>query len=71
MIDDAEELFEQRVGETLMTMVRIKSIMLRENLSEYQTECPRCGEILRAALAGHKRHIRMACDGRCGMELLE
>jgi predicted RNA-binding Zn-ribbon protein involved in translation (DUF1610 family) len=68
-MDDHEQL--ARVGEVLTTMMRIKSFMLREGQTEHQTECPRCGEILRARLAGGKKHIRMACDGDCGMSGLE
>lgn len=66
---DQEQL--ERIGEVLNTMLRIKKFMLTEGKTECQTECPRCGEILRARLVGRNQHIRMACDGDCGMACLE
>lgn len=60
-----------RIGEVISTMLRIKKAMLTEGTNACQTECPRCGDILRARLVGRNNHIRMACDGDCGMACLE
>lgn len=73
-IPEAAELPEEKlkeIGEVISLFVRTKTVMLKEGLTSFQTECPRCGHILHAAIAGRKKHLRMACEGHCGMSILE
>lgn len=66
---DADEM--QEIGQALSVWANTKAFMLKEGLETYQTECPRCGNILHARLIGHKQHLHMGCEAKCGMQMLE
>lgn len=65
------ELDDQDVTQALTTWMQVKTFMLKDGLDRYQTECPRCGQILHAKLLGRRKHLHMACEGKCGMSMLE
>lgn len=60
-----------RIGEALMTGMKLKREMLDTGRTRLECPCPRCGGTLRAGLAGPKNHLRMACEGQCGMNMME
>ncbi len=68
-LDDAE--FWKRAGQALETGMKIKKAMLRRGLLRCRCKCPRCGQMIHASLAGPKKHLHMACEGRCGMNVME
>jgi hypothetical protein len=70
---DASDLkaFQESVGETFVTGMKLKKIMLKRGITRCRCACPRCDGTIRAGLVGRKNHLRMACDGRCGMNMME
>lgn len=58
-------------GQALETGMKLKKIMLERGLRRCRVECPRCGKTIHAGLAGTKNHLRMACEGECGMNVME
>ena len=67
----ANEAFWAKAIEAVETGMKLKKIMLKKNLTACKCECPRCGQTIHASLAGRKNHLRMACEGRCGMNMME
>lgn len=59
------------LAEVLNTGMKLKKVMLGKHLTRARCVCPRCGGMIRAALAGSRNHLRMACDGGCGMQMME
>lgn len=67
----SDEAFWKRAMEAVETGLKLKSIMLSKSLTACKCECPRCGQTINAILAGPKNHVHMACEGKCGMNLME
>lgn len=65
------DAFWAGVGDVLATGVKLKTIMLKRGLRRCRCECPRCGKTIQAGLAGPRNHLRMACEGQCGMNMME
>lgn len=66
-----DEAFWATAMEAVETSVKLKKTMLSKNLTQAKCICPRCGQMIHARLAGPKNHIRMACEGKCGMNMME
>lgn len=54
-----------------VTGMKLKKIMLNRGLRRCGLACPRCGKMIKAGLVGPKNHLRMACEGECGMNMME
>jgi ribosomal protein S27AE len=67
----SDEAFWRKAMEAVETGLKLKNIMLSKKLMSCKCECPRCGQMIHASLAGPKNHVRMACEGKCGMNLME
>ncbi len=67
----ANEAFWKKAMEAVKTGMKLKAIMLKKGITRCKCSCPRCGGEITAALAGRKNHLRMACEGQCGMNLME
>ncbi len=53
----------QRMMEDLQTALKLKSKMLKRQLTTARAKCPRCKkETLQGRLAGRKNHLRCWCD---------
>jgi hypothetical protein len=59
------------MSRALETGLKLKKIMLKKGITRCRCACPRCGGTIHAVLAGRKNHLHMACDGRCGMNIME
>lgn len=66
-----DDAFWAGVGDVLVTGLKLKKIMVKRGLRRCQCKCPRCGGMIQAGLVGPKNHLRMACEGQCGMNLME
>lgn len=63
-----------RMMEVVRTAERLKRAMKARGLTEARARCPRegCGGMLHGAIAGPRRHLRMACDEPgCNMRIME
>lgn len=67
----ADDAFWAKAMEAVETGIKLKKIMLTKKITRCKCECPRCGETIHASLAGPKNHLRMACEGKCGMNMME
>jgi len=65
------EAFWKDAGKVLTTGLKLKKIMLKKGITRCRCECPRCGGTIYAGLVGRKNHLRMACEGKCGMNMME
>lgn len=65
------DAFWEGVGDVFATGLKLKKIMLDRGLRRCRCACPRCGGWIQAGLVGRKNHLRMACEGRCGMNMME
>jgi hypothetical protein len=61
----------RKIAQTFETGLKLKRIMLKRGLRRCRCECPRCGGMIQAGLVGPKKHLRMACEGQCGMNMME
>ncbi|MBN9067068.1 MAG: hypothetical protein J0H60_11580 [Rhizobiales bacterium] len=68
---DHEAFRPEALRQTLTTGLKLKKIMLKKGIDRCRCECPRCGGTIYAGLVGHKNHLRMACEGKCGMNMME
>ena len=71
MTRPAHKIDTKRLAEVLNTGMKLKKIMLKKHLKQARCVCPRCGGMIQATLAGPRNHLHMACDGGCGMQLME
>lgn len=69
MKDDAA--FWDSAIEVVTYGLEIKSQMLKAREAQRTVECPRCGDHLHFVLTGRRNHLRMRCEGKCGMEAME
>lgn len=67
--DDAD--FWEIAGLAIETGLKLKKIMRRRNITRCKCVCPRCGSMISAGVVGPKRHLRMGCEGQCGMNMME
>lgn len=65
------DAFWAKAYEAVETGLKLKKIMVKRGLRRCRCECPRCGKTIQAALAGPRNHLRMACEGQCGMNMME
>ncbi len=63
--------FMDQFGEVIKTASKLKKVMLRKGLKRARCECPRCGNFIHGRIAGPRNHLHMACEGRCGMSMME
>jgi ribosomal protein S27AE len=66
-----DDAFWKRAEEAVQVAMKLKAIMVKRGLTRCRTKCPRCGQTIHASLASRKNHVRMACEGRCGMNMME
>lgn len=71
MTAQSREAFRKSIVEVLDTAGKLKKMMIRKRLTRARCVCPRCGGMIQAALHGSRQHLHMACEGRCGMQLME
>ena len=67
----SDDDFWKNAGQALETGLKLKKIMRERGLRRCRCVCPRCGKLIHAVLAGRKDHLHMACEGACGMNLME
>ncbi|WP_411037680.1 hypothetical protein [Shinella sp. BYT-45] len=63
--------FRKSVAEIFTTGLKLKKVMQKKRLTRARCVCPRCGGMIHAALIGSRQHLHMACQGGCGMQMLE
>ncbi len=63
--------FWEIAGQAIDTGLKLKKIMAKRNITRCKCVCPRCGGWIHAGVVGPKRHLRMACEGSCGMNMME
>lgn len=61
----------KRPLETLQKAMVMKKNMIAKNLFRAKAKCPYCEGFWHGILAGHKKHLHMACDGDCGAMMME
>lgn len=66
-----DDAFWSCAGEVLTTGLKLKTIMAKKGIRRCRCVCPRCGKMIWAAVAGPKNYLRMACEGQCGMNMME
>lgn len=59
------------IFEVLLLGLMQKADMAATGEDRRTIECPRCGGQLHLDLVGARKHLRMACDGGCGMSAME
>lgn len=60
-----------RALEAVTVGMKLKAEMLKAGKTRRTIDCPRCGADLHAGLTGRRNHLRMLCEGKCGMEVME
>lgn len=63
--------FMDRFGSVIETATKLKKVMLKKGLTRARCECPRCGSFIHGRIAGPRNHLHMACEGGCGMSMME
>jgi uncharacterized protein with PIN domain len=63
--------FMKTVASTMRDAIKLKSVMLKKNLTEARAKCPECEGELHGGLAGPKKHMRFWCDGPCKRQMME
>lgn len=71
MTTPSEKVAFERIAQVLMTAMTFKTGMLKAKEQYRKAECPRCKSVLHLRLVGSRNHIRMACEGYCGMQAME
>lgn len=66
MEDDGADAFE-----VLLVALAQKAAMAAAGEDRRTVDCPRCDGKLHLALVGPRKHLRMACDGNCGISAME
>lgn len=67
-----DDAFWKSAMEAVETAEKLKKIMLKRGLLRCRCPCPRCGKTITAGLTdGPRKRLRMACEGQCGMNLME
>lgn len=59
------------IFEALLVGLMQKADMAAAGEDRRTIECPRCGGNLHLGLVGARKHLRMACEGGCGMSAME
>lgn len=59
------------IFEALLVCLVQKADMVAAGEDRRTVPCSRCGGQLHLALVGARKHLRMACDGGCGMSAME
>lgn len=59
------------IFEVLLTCLVQKADMAAAGEDRRTMACPRCGGRLHLALVGARKHLRMSCEGGCGMSAME
>ena len=67
----SDEAFWEKGMEAVNTGMRLKKFMLKKKITRAKCGCQRCGKTIHAKLVGPQNHVRMYCEGRCGMNLTE
>lgn len=57
--------------EVLLIALAQKASMAAAGEDRRTLDCPRCGGKLHLGLVGARKHLRMACEGGCGMSAME
>ncbi|MEQ9247051.1 MAG: hypothetical protein RLO21_13770 [Nitratireductor sp.] len=63
--------FHDQIHDVFETGVKLKRAMENKGLRRARATCPRCGSWLHGTLNGPGKHLRMACEGNCGMAMME
>lgn len=53
------------------TAVKFKKVMQKKGIKRARCVCPRCGSFIHGCLSGPRNHLRMTCEGKCGMNMME
>ena len=65
------EAFFAHFDGVITTASKLKKVMIKKGLTRARCECPRCGSFIWARISGPRNHLHMACEGRCGMSMME
>lgn len=65
-----EDFFAQ-FRDVIDTAVKLKKVMKKKGLSRARCICPRCGKHIHASISSYNGHMHMACEGQCGMAMME
>ena len=68
--EEADDFFAN-VRDVIGTAMKLKKVMLKKGLKHAKAECPRCGSFIHGRIAGPRNHLHMACEGKCGMSMME
>lgn len=60
-----------KIFEALLVGLMQKADMAAAGEDRRTIACARCDGQLHIALVGARKHLRMACDGGCGMSVME
>ena len=66
-----EDTFARTVETTLRDMLKLKTVMLKKDLTAAKARCPECGGWLQGRLVGRRQHMRLWCEGSCKRSALE
>lgn len=61
----------KRPLETLKKAMVMKKNMISKGIVAAKAKCPYCEGYWHGRLAGHKKHLHMACDGDCKAIMME
>lgn len=65
------EDFFANVRDVIEVAGKLKKVMRKKGIKQARCVCPRCGSFIYGRLAGPREHLHMACEGRCGMQMME
>lgn len=65
------EAFFDQFRDVIDTAVKLKKVMNKKGLKRARCVCPRCGKLIHASISSCNGHMRMACEGSCGMAMME
>lgn len=69
--EEADAADWPRVLEAITVGLANKIEMIEAGVAKRSIVCPRCDSTLHFALVGSNNHLRMACEGKCGMAMME
>lgn len=67
----SDDDFWKVAEEAIVHGLKFKATMIQRRLVVAKVTCPRCSARINLRLAGPKNHLRMACEGKCGMNFME
>lgn len=70
-VTEKREDFFAQFEDVIRTAEKFKKVMLKRGLKRARCECPRCGKFIHGRIAGPRNHLHMACEGQCGMNMME